>query len=122
MRGKRAARVVVRAKTVARLSWSVVRRVTATSPATPAYSRAMNTVTASVNSRPQTFILSWRRVLLTVCVSLVLGGMGSLGNSTTTMIVLGRYLLVGVSALLAFGIFERWPARTRLPRWALQQC
>jgi len=25
-----------------------------------------------------------------------------------------------VSALLAFGIFERWPARTRLPRWALQ--
>ena len=94
--------------------------MTATSLTTPAYSLAMNTVTASVNSRPPTFILSWRRVLLTVCVSLVLGGLGSLGNSTATTIVLGRYLLVGVSALLAFGIFERWPARTRLPRWALQ--
>ena len=32
-----------------------------------------------------------------------------------TVVVVGRTMVVGLSAMLAFGLFERWPAR--LPRW-----
>jgi hypothetical protein len=79
---------------------------------------------APANGQPRIvpFVLGWRRVLLTLGVSTVLGLVAKLGNTSPTWIVLGRYLLVGFSAMLAYGIFERWPARPPdwLPRWALQ--
>jgi signal transduction histidine kinase len=67
-------------------------------------------------------MLGWRRVLFTVCASLLVGALGTIGNSSPAAIVLGRYVLVGLLAMLAFGLFERWPARPPgwLPRWGLQ--
>jgi LytS/YehU family sensor histidine kinase len=42
--------------------------------------------------------------------------------TTSAGIVVARALLIGLAALLAFGLFEQWPARLPrwLPRWILQ--
>src|SRR5258708_24081298 len=45
-----------------------------------------------------------------------------LGSVTPSVVVVGRTMVVGLSAMLAFGLFERWPARLPgwLARWVLQ--
>jgi signal transduction histidine kinase len=70
------------------------------------YSRAM------ADSTP---IFAWTRVRFTLAVAGALGLLFSIGNDTATVVVVGRYLLVGFAALLMFGVFERWPRR--LPKW-----
>jgi hypothetical protein len=64
----------------------------------------------------------WPRLRFTTLTSIVLGVLLSLPMETTTYIVVIRAIVVGWAALLAFGLFERWPAREpkRLPRWVLQ--
>jgi hypothetical protein len=60
-------------------------------------------------------MLSWPRVRVTLIASVAIGLLLRLGSLMPTAIVLGRTMTVGFCALLAFGLFERWPAR--LPRW-----
>ena len=81
-------------------------------------------VLAAVNAKPHglALMLGWRRVLLTLSVSLLLGLLNSVPSQSPTSVVVSRALLVGLCAMLAFGLFEQWPARLpkRMPRWALQ--
>ena len=68
-------------------------------------------------------MLGWRRVLLALGVSALLGWVISpIFVTTPAAVVMGRQMLVGLAALLAFGLFEQWPARLPrwLTRWALQ--
>jgi hypothetical protein len=68
-------------------------------------------------------LLGWRRVALTLVVSALAGWLISHAFPTTPAIVIvGREMIVGVAALLAFGLFEQWPARLPawVARWALQ--
>lgn len=69
-------------------------------------------------------MLGWRRIALALGVSALVGLIVSPAfvTSTSTLQVIGRELVVGSAALLAFGIFEQWPARLPrwLARWALQ--
>jgi two-component sensor histidine kinase len=60
-------------------------------------------------------MLGWPRVRITLVASVAIGLLLRLGSITPTAIVVGRTLIVGFCALLAFGLFERWPVR--LPRW-----
>lgn len=68
--------------------------------------------------------LSWRRVGFTVVVAtLIATGLSSSGAFITPWTVLvGRSLLAGLLAVLAFGLLERWPQQlpTWLARWVLQ--
>ncbi len=86
------------------------------------YSDAMIPVAPTAKARGLALALGWRRVLLTLGVSVLFGVLNTLSNSTAAIIVVGRTVLVGLLAMLAFGLFEQWPARPpgRLPRWALQ--
>ena len=81
-------------------------------------------VLAAVNAKPHglALMLGWRRVLLTLSVSLLLGLLNSVPSQSPTSVVVSRALLVGLCAMLVFGLFEQWPARLpkRIPRWVLQ--
>jgi Histidine kinase len=57
-------------------------------------------------------ILSWRRVRLTLGLSLVLGILMSFTWGIPGVV---RLMLLGIIAMLVFGLFEHWPKR--LPRW-----
>ncbi len=63
-----------------------------------------------------------RRVLFTLAVVLPLGLLLGLSSLSPTLVVVARGLLVGLFAMLAYGVFEQWPARlpARLARWVLQ--
>lgn len=67
-------------------------------------------------------LLDWPRVRFTILTSIVLGVLLSLPMETATYIVVIRAIVVGLSALLAFSVFEHWPVREpkRVPRWVLQ--
>jgi two-component sensor histidine kinase len=60
-------------------------------------------------------------VRTTVGLSVLIGLLGSVAYTTSTLVVIARFVIVGLIAMLMFGLFERWPRRPRrLPRWALQ--
>ena len=60
-------------------------------------------------------MLGWRRLRFTLAVSTLFGLFLSLLSFTATVIVVSRALMVGLAAMLAFGLFEQWPRR--LPTW-----
>jgi hypothetical protein len=67
--------------------------------------------------------LGWRRVLVALVASSLVGLLISPAfPSLSTARVIGREWVVGFAALVAFGLFERWPPRLPawLARWALQ--
>jgi len=66
--------------------------------------------------------LSCARVKSTLIWSVALGALLSLPMETATWIVVIRGVVVGLAAMLAFSLFERWPTREPrwLPRWVLQ--
>ena len=76
----------------------------------------------SMESQPTTTGVGWRRVRFTLAASVVLGGLLSLPMETATYIVVIRGIVVGMSAMLAFSLFEKWPRAEprRIPRWVLQ--
>ncbi len=68
-------------------------------------------------------ILGWRRLLVTVVVATLFASIISSGFLTTSSrVIVIRGILVGLAALVAFGIFEQWPARlpSFIARWVLQ--
>jgi two-component sensor histidine kinase len=79
------------------------------------YSHAMPLTDASTNPRDLAPMLGWRRVRITLIASTLIGLLDSLSSLTPTVVVVGRAILVGLFAMLAFGLVERWPKR--LPRW-----
>jgi sensor histidine kinase YesM len=52
---------------------------------------------------------------VTLIASVLLGLLNSIDNETPTPIVILRVIIVGAFAMLAFGVFERWPKS--LPNW-----
>jgi signal transduction histidine kinase len=86
------------------------------------YSRAMSSAVTSPQPSGPGRILGWRRVRFTLGVSTLFGFFLGLLSETSMTIVVARAMLVGLSAMLAFGLFERWPRRVRsgLGRSALQ--
>lgn len=64
-------------------------------------------------------ILSWPRLRLALGLSLVLGLLFSFNWGVPGIV---RLVLLGLVALIVFGLFERWPKRMprRIARWALQ--
>ena len=68
--------------------------------------------------------LGWRRVGFTVVVAALVATLLSLGANFITpwSVLVGRAMLGGLLALLAFGLAEQWPRRLPnwLARWALQ--
>src|SRR5260221_8593678 len=84
---------------------------------------AMSTAFTFPMPRGIALMLGWRRVLVALVASTLVGLILSPSFTTTsTARVIGREMFVGLSALLAFGIFEQWPARlpSWIARWALQ--
>jgi two-component sensor histidine kinase len=67
-------------------------------------------------------LLGWPRVRVALLASTVIGLILSPSSVLPFYIVVGRTMVVGFGALLAFGWFERWPARLprSFARWVLQ--
>src|SRR5580658_186364 len=82
----------------------------------------MAIIPASARPHSAAPMLGWPRVRITLVASVAIGLLLRLGSITPTAIVVGRTLIVGFCALLAFGLFERWPVRPPrwLTRWVLQ--
>jgi hypothetical protein len=79
------------------------------------YSHVMATASASVKPHSPSRVLSWGRVRFTLGISALFGIILNAGNESPLLVVMARAMIVGFSAMLAFGVFERWPRR--LPRW-----
>ena len=69
-----------------------------------------------IRPRGLALLLGRDRVLSTVGVSAALGLLLSLAYLIPVYVVIARAVIVGLIAMLAFGIVEQWPAR--LPAWA----
>jgi signal transduction histidine kinase len=69
----------------------------------------------SIKPRGLALMLGLRRVRFTLGISALFGLVLSLPSETATLIVVARAMMVGLAAMLAFGLFEQWPRR--LPRW-----
>jgi hypothetical protein len=69
-------------------------------------------------------IYGWRRIALALIVATVVGLLMSPTYiaSVAAWEVVGRYMVVGLSILTVFGVFERWPRRlpSWIARWAVQ--
>lgn len=63
----------------------------------------------------------WRRLSLGLGLSILFGAANSLASSAPPIqVTIAHAVVVGLTAVLAFGLFEQWPAQLRLPRWVLQ--
>jgi two-component sensor histidine kinase len=60
-------------------------------------------------------MLGWPRLRFTLGFSIALGLLLGIGWKSGMMSVLTRTVLLGLIAMLVFGLFEQWPKR--LPRW-----
>ncbi|MBC8118593.1 MAG: histidine kinase [Burkholderiaceae bacterium] len=67
-------------------------------------------------------MLGWKRLLFTLATAVPLGLLLSLSSASPTRIVVARAIVVGLVAMLAFGLAEHWPVRLPgwLARWVLQ--
>jgi hypothetical protein len=72
-------------------------------------------VTEASSLPPKPPLWGWPRLRVALAASLILGVLLSLTSYTAAVIVIGRTMFVGVSAMLAFGLIERRPKQ--LPRW-----
>lgn len=79
------------------------------------YSSAMTTSDHRHASGARPAIFSWPRVRVVLGICTLFGLLLSIGHESPTLVVIARTVFVGVGALFAFGLFERWPRR--LPRW-----
>ncbi len=86
------------------------------------YSHAVATAAIPVKARGLALILAWSRVRFVLIVSVMFGLVLNLGNQAPFLVVLGRAVMMGMSLLFMFGLFEQWPKRLWpwLSRWGLQ--
>jgi signal transduction histidine kinase len=82
----------------------------------------MSTLATGIKPHGIAAIFAWRRVRFTLVVSALFGLLQSAVNEAPTLIIIARFVMVGLAALIAFGLFERWPRElpARLPRSVLQ--
>lgn len=59
-------------------------------------------------------MVSWPRVRFTLAISAFFGLILCIGSPSPVRVVVARALIVGIAAMLVFGLFEQWPKR--LPR------
>ncbi|NOT32958.1 MAG: histidine kinase [Candidatus Eisenbacteria bacterium] len=73
--------------------------------------------TTATQAKPQglALLLDWRRIRFTLILSIAFGLLFSFGWTSGLPSLLIRTVLLGLLAMLAFGLFEQWPKR--LPRW-----
>jgi signal transduction histidine kinase len=80
--------------------------------------------TSVVSPKPNSIalMLGWKRLVFTLATAIPLGLLLSISSSSPVTVVVGRSILVGLIAMLAFGLTERWPAHLPhwLARWVLQ--
>jgi len=78
----------------------------------------------SVPERPRGLaqIFGWRRLRFTLVFSIAIGLLMGLGWTSGLLSILIRTVLLGLIAMIVFGVFEQWPKRLPrwMPRWALQ--
>ncbi|MBS0590697.1 MAG: histidine kinase [Proteobacteria bacterium] len=81
----------------------------------------MSAVLTPAKSHAPVPLFGWRRVLVAGGVSLALWGV-LVGLCPPAIELPINALSIGIGAMLAFGLFERWPHRLPawLPRWGLQ--
>src|SRR5262245_6619292 len=75
----------------------------------------MHTTALPAKPRGLALMLSWPRLGFTLLLSVVFGLLISFGWTSGLPSLLIRTALLGLVALLVFGLFEQWPKR--LPRW-----
>ena len=77
-----------------------------------------NTPSPGVPPKPRGFalLLGWRRVRTTLIAASLIGLPVKAGSIAPLGTVMLRVWLVGLCAMLAFGIVEQWPKR--LPAWS----
>ena len=83
----------------------------------------MASIAPSAPRRGLALMFGWRRILLALGISALVGLIISPAFiRTPTVVVMAREMVVGAGALLAFGLFEQWPVRLPawIGRWALQ--
>jgi histidine kinase/histidine kinase/DNA gyrase B/HSP90-like ATPase len=86
------------------------------------YPRSMHATVLPPERGGLALMLGWRRVLLTIGVSIAGGLLMPYTWRTGLLTVLTRTVIEGFMGLLMFGLFEQWPKRLppRLERWVLQ--
>jgi hypothetical protein len=79
-------------------------------------------VRAAASPTPVRSLFEWGRVRGTLTASALIGLPLALSSRAPFLVVLVRAELVGLCAMLAYGVVERWPRRVprRVPRWVLQ--
>jgi hypothetical protein len=82
----------------------------------------MDTALPAPKTRSFAALFGWRRFMVTLIASGLMGIVVSPSFVIPVYVVMGRAMMIGLAALLAYGIFEQWPARLPrwLARWALQ--
>ena len=82
----------------------------------------MSAIDASSRPHGLAALLGWNRMRVALGASTLIGLLLSVTSLLPTWMVIARTMVVGACALLAFGLFERWPARlpSWLARWVLQ--
>ncbi|HZW51408.1 MAG TPA: histidine kinase, partial [Rudaea sp.] len=67
-------------------------------------------------------LLAWRRLKVTLIACTIIGLLLMPGWTASYAVLFGRLYFIGTCLVLAFGLFERWPAQLPawLARWALQ--
>lgn len=82
----------------------------------------MNPVVPPLQPRGLARLLGWRRVRFTLCASIFMGLLISFGWKSGLPSLLTRTVMLGMLAMLVFGVFEQWPRRLPpwIARWVLQ--
>ena len=75
----------------------------------------MSATTESIKPHGLALALDWRRVRFVLGVSIPLGLLLGLSFKTSLLSVLARTIVLGLIAMLVFGLFEQWPKQ--VPRW-----
>lgn len=70
---------------------------------------------SSGKRRGLALVFEWPRVRFTLIVAAILGFFLSLPNESPMLVVIARACIVGLAAMIAFGVFEQTPRR--LPAW-----
>lgn len=86
------------------------------------YSPVMSTATLTERSRGLALAFNPGRIRFTLIVSGLFGLMFAAGWKSGAFSILSRTILLGLIAMLIFGLFEQWPNKLprRLARWVLQ--
>src|SRR5215211_4207176 len=78
---------------------------------------------ASPPPRGVALMFGWRRLLVVLVLATLVGSViATAFPHTPARTIVLRFAMVGVAGLMAFGLFEQWPARlpSFIARWVLQ--